>query len=110
MIHTLFWLLVAHFALDYPLQGDTTATNKNRHANTPLQKYVPWYYWMTAHAAMQAGAVELVTGSLALACAEFVAHWLIDYGKCERWFSIHVDQALHIGCKVLWLVSLWGLQ
>ncbi len=101
-----FWLLVAHFALDYPLQGDTTAREKNRHAKSPLQAHVPWYYWLTAHSVMQAGGVALVTGSVVLGCAEFVAHWAIDFGKCERWFSIHVDQALHLACKLLWLILL----
>ncbi len=98
-----FWLLVAHFVADYPLQGDTTAREKNRHARTPLQQHVPWYYWLTAHALMHGGAVALVTGSAALGAAETLAHWLIDFGKCERWFSIHVDQALHLACKALWL-------
>lgn len=99
-----FWLVVAHFVADYPLQGDTTAREKNRHAKTPLQTHVPWYYWLTAHALMHGGAVALVTGSALLGVAETAAHWLIDFGKCERWFSIHVDQALHIACKMAWLM------
>lgn len=99
-----FWLVVAHFAFDYPLQGDTTAREKNRHSDTPLQVAVPWFYWMAAHALCHGGAVAAVTGSVRLGCAETVAHFAIDFGKCERWFSIHVDQALHLACKALWLV------
>ena len=34
-------------------------------------------------------------------------HWLIDFGKCEKWFGIHVDQGLHVACKVLWCVLIW---
>lgn len=106
-----FWLLVAHFVADYPLQGDTTAREKNRHSTTELQKHVPWFYWLTAHALMHGGAVALITGSLTLGAAETLAHWLIDFGKCERWYSIHADQALHLGCKVVWLLfALGGLS
>lgn len=104
MIHLAFWLLVAHFVADYPLQGDTTALNKNRNARTPLQQHVPWYYWMTAHALMHGGAVALVTGSVELGFAETVCHWLIDFAKCEKVFGIHADQALHVACKVAWLL------
>jgi hypothetical protein len=103
-----FWLLVAHFVADYPLQGDTTAREKSRHSSTDLQKHVPWYYWLTAHALMHGGAVALVTGSVWLGLAETACHWLIDFGKCERWFSIHADQALHIACKAVWLVVVLG--
>ena len=105
LVHQLFWLTVAHFALDYPLQGDTTAREKNRHSDTPLQSFVPWFYWLTAHALCHAGAVSFVTGSVALGLCEFAAHWAIDFGKCERWYSIHVDQALHMGCKLGWVAS-----
>lgn len=99
----LFWLVISHFALDYPLQGDAVAVEKSRHSKSALQAHVPWYYWLTAHALMHAGGVALVTGSVALGGAELCAHWAIDFGKCERWYGIHVDQALHLACKVAWL-------
>jgi hypothetical protein len=38
--------------------------------------------------------------------AETVLHWLIDFGKCEKWYSIHVDQGLHLLCKALWFALL----
>ncbi len=107
---TLFWwMVVAHFALDYPLQGDTTAREKNRHSTTALQGFVPWYYWMAAHALMQGGAVACITGSVPLGVAETVAHFLIDFGKCDNWYSIHVDQALHMACKVVWVAIHCGI-
>ena len=31
-------------------------------------------------------------------------HWLIDFGSARAWFGITTDQALHVGCKVLWCV------
>jgi hypothetical protein len=101
---TMFSLLIAgHALVDFPLQGDATAVNKNRHAKTELQKHVPFYYWLCSHAIIHGAAVGLITGSIGLGIAEAVAHWLIDFGKCEKWFNIHVDQFLHILCKVIWL-------
>lgn len=104
----LFLLIAAHFALDFPLQGDTTAVQKSRHVSNPLAAAVPWFYWLTAHAVMQGAGVFLVTSSLALGLFETVAHWLIDFGKCERWYSIHVDQALHLTCKLTYVALLWA--
>jgi Protein of unknown function (DUF3307) len=99
-----FALLVGHAICDYPLQAGPMATEKCRRSASPLQRTVPWYYWLSAHAVIHGGAVYLITGSLFLGLAETVIHWLIDFGKCEDWFGIHVDQALHVGCKVLWCV------
>jgi hypothetical protein len=82
-----FLLLVAHAVVDFSLQGDTMAINKNPNSNTPLQKHVPWYYWLGAHAMQHAGAVALITNSV----------WL---GK----YNIHVDQFLHLACKITWLL------
>lgn len=103
LTHTAFCLVAAHFALDYPLQGDTTAVQKSRHTVNPLAAAVPWYYWAVAHAMMHGLGVLLVTSSLPLALMEVTLHGVIDYGKCERWYSIHVDQGLHIVCKLLYL-------
>lgn len=100
----LFLLIAAHAAFDYALQGDTVALNKNPNANTPLQKHVPWYYWLGSHALMHGGAVALITGSAWLGMAETVAHFAIDYGKCLGKYSIHIDQLLHVVCKVSWLL------
>jgi hypothetical protein len=61
---------------------------------------------MTGHAAMQALGVFAVTGSLGCALAEAALHWAIDAAKCERWFSIHVDQALHVACKLAYVAVL----
>lgn len=102
-----WWLLVGHLAGDYLLQSDTIASNKNPWAGTDLQKQVPWYYWMGAHAAMHGAVVTLVLGSVGLGVAETAAHFLIDLGKCRRWYGIHVDQLLHLLCKALWLAVVW---
>lgn len=101
----LFFLLVAtHCAFDYALQGDTVAVNKNPNSNTPLQKHVPWYYWLGSHAFMHGGAVAVLTGSFWLGMAETAAHFAIDYWKCQGKYSIHIDQLLHLLCKIAWLI------
>jgi hypothetical protein len=99
-----FWLLVGHAVMDYTLQTGPMPVEKCRKSTSEIQKAVPWYYWLSAHTLGHGGAVYLVTGSLSLGILETVVHWLIDFGKCEGWFGIHVDQALHVGCKVLWCV------
>ena len=102
-----FALLVGHAVCDYPLQAGPMAAEKCRRSATDLQRSVPWYYWLSAHALIHGGAVGLITGSLFLGLLETVVHWFIDFGKCEDWYGIHVDQALHVGCKVVWCVFLF---
>ncbi len=104
MLIVFFYLLVGHALADYALQGDSMAINKNRHAKTELQKHVPWYYWMSAHALIHGGAVTLITQSLWLGLAETFCHFLIDYGKCNRLFNINIDQLLHLACKISWFL------
>lgn len=96
-------LVAAHFIADFPLQTDAIAAGKNRNLGR-LKFGVNWWYWLTAHSMTHGVAVGLVTGNALLGTSEAVAHWLIDYGKCERWFGLHVDQALHLLCKVAWIV------
>ena len=115
----LLFLLAGHALMDYALQTDPMAVCKCRRSNHPLQQSVPWYYWMTAHALLHGATVGVLIRwgygdlwgdavwnlALGFAVAETIAHWLIDYGKCEKFISIHTDQALHVLCKVAW----WGL-
>lgn len=107
MITLFFYLVVAHAAFDYALQGDTVALNKNPNAKTLLQNSVPWFYWMASHALMHGGAVCIITGSVYLGMAEVIAHFIIDYCKCMKMFTIHIDQLLHVACKIIWLVVLY---
>lgn len=101
----LFWLIVAHFVADFPLQSPAIAVGKN-HRIERAHLGVPWYYWLTAHAATHAGAVAVVTGSVAFGCVEFVVHWLIDHAKCRGWTNIHADQWLHVACKVAYVIAI----
>ena len=110
----LFFLLAAHALMDYALQSETIATCKCRDCESPIAKTVPWYYWLTAHTILHGAAVGVVlhwfqygwNTVAAYALAETVLHWLIDFGKCEKRYSIHVDQALHIVCKLAWVALL----
>jgi hypothetical protein len=92
-------LIVAHAICDYPLQGDFLSKAKNRLNPIPG---VPWYQAMGAHCAIQAGAVALLTGSIALGAAEFCVHWITDNLKCENKIGFNADQALHIAAKAAW--------
>lgn len=103
-METLFLLLAAHALLDYPLQGDFLAKAKH-----PLDREVSaymgkgfWVHALTSHALIQGGGVAVVTGIWWLGLFETIAHWIIDYGKCMWRYSIHVDQFLHVLCKVVW--------
>ncbi len=103
-------LLIGHALCDYPLQGDATAKGKNRHSppyGIPQgQKPVAvWFHYLTAHALIHSGAVWIITLSPWCALGEFVAHWLIDFLKCENVTNPHTDQLLHIACKVLWAAT-----
>lgn len=120
MIELLFWLLVAHSLCDYPLQGEYLAAAKRRNSGHST----PWWIALTAHSLIHAGAVALITGSIALGLAEFVAHWIIDYLKCDGWLTglclrwakrypagwrergmyraFVTDQGLHVACKLAW--------
>lgn len=109
----LFFLLAGHALMDYSLQNDVMASCKCRKTTNPIQVAVPWYYWLTAHALLHGAAVGAVVSWVGygwhlvvwFAVAEAVLHWFIDLGKCERLYSIHVDQLLHVACKVV----IWGL-
>jgi hypothetical protein len=95
------WLCIAHALADYPLQGDWLAKAKN-----PTIAAVPyetiWPGALLSHAAIHAGAVKIVTGSWALAGAEFLVHTLTDYGKCRGYLTYNGDQAVHVCCKLVW--------
>lgn len=107
-IEMLFLLMLGHCVADFALQGDTMARGKNRNRAPdpslipPGQTFMPtWGYWLTAHAGIHSAAVYLVTGSTALAAMELVFHWLIDFGKCENLYGIHLDQFLHFYTKAI---------
>lgn len=97
---------MGHFVADYPLQTDFIAKHKGR--SNSLEA-VPWYYVLFGHAATHAFFVGIITQNVWLGIAELIAHFIIDFAKCEKYFSIHVDQAFHILCKVIWFIILLEL-
>ncbi len=104
---TFFWLLCGHAVADFALQSDAMAKGKNRHRKTeppPGAKYQPtWYFWLTAHSLVHAAAVALVL-DWRFGVAEFVAHWIIDFGKCENWYGVNADQTFHVALKLGWVL------
>lgn len=108
MIELFFRLLVGHAVADFALQSGDMARGKRRSYKVeppPGQTYTPtWPFYLTAHALIHGGAVYLATGSVMLGIFETMAHWCIDFGKCENWYGINVDQRLHLMCKIVWLI------
>lgn len=106
-LHLLFLLVAAHALCDYPLQGPFLSEAKNR--NTALGKMF-WPHALFAHAMIHGGAVLLLTGSIVLAALEVVIHAGTDWLKCEGRITLSTDQAVHIGCKLLWAALVtWGV-
>ncbi len=101
----LILLLAGHAVADYPLQGDFLARGKNHTAPIPG---FDWWIILAMHALIHGGVVALITGSPVLGAAETLLHFGIDYGKCEGRFGFRTDQALHVGCKVLWFALVAG--
>jgi hypothetical protein len=97
----LFLLIFGHALADYPLQGEFLAIAKNR--NTPLGKQF-WMHALPAHAMIHGGFVLLITSSIWLALAEVLIHGATDFLKCEGKISLNTDQAIHIGCKIVWAI------
>lgn len=112
-ITVLVLLLMVHFVLDFPLQGDTTALQKNPTTENSLAAAVPWTYWALAHACMHALGVFLVLSqvmspdiAVLAAMIELLVHAVTDWCKCLKFFSIHVDQGIHVGTKIVFAAVL----
>jgi len=107
-LHLLWWLIVGHALADFVLQSGAMAIGKSRHyQGAPGEP--PWYYWLTSHALVHGGVVGLITGSAGLGVAEFVAHWVIDFGKCEHFYGFNTDQLFHLICKFVWIAIMVGI-
>jgi hypothetical protein len=100
----LFWLFVGHALCDYPLQGKFLAKGKN-HKN-PISGFSTLLILFN-HAIIHAGMVAIITRSFFLAMLELVLHMFIDFLKCDERVGFKTDQALHYGCKVLYVVLMY---
>jgi hypothetical protein len=99
-------LLIGHALADYALQTDFMARAKNRHLTRAVSDAPPgtlWLYVLSAHAAIHAGAVWILTGCGWLGLAEFILHWLIDWLRMENRISFCTDQFTHLGCKAVYV-------
>ncbi len=108
-----FALVIGHAFADYPLQGEFLAKRKNHRRppdaesdGNPGSPNHLWFHCLTAHALIHAGFVWVITGVAFFGLLEFVFHWLIDFFKSEGWINFHFDQAVHLLCKLLYILLL----
>jgi hypothetical protein len=99
-----FALLIGHMFADYPCQTEFMALGKDHRRPRPLpgakgETRGVWVHCLTAHCLIHAGAVWVITGSMALALVETVLHWIIDFIKSAGLTNLHLDQFLHLVCK-----------
>lgn len=112
----IFKLFAGHFISDFPLQDPHMARTKNRHNKPepgdipPGQKITPiWYYSLTAHAFVHGAATYVATWNIYVALYQGLAHWIIDFLKCENVFGPHLDQRLHyVVLLVIWALVFGG--
>ena len=103
MIELLAKLIIGHFLMDYPLQGDHLAAAKNHRKPLPG---VPWWIALIAHSSLQAGMVWFVTGSKTMGLLEFFFHGVIDYAKNDDRLTYGQDQAMHLICKFAYVMAM----
>ncbi len=77
------------------------------HDKNPLKNPTGWWYAMSAHCLVNAGAVAAATGSIYLGVCEFGVHYITDIAKCLGFINRNVDQSIHIGCKLLWAACVY---
>ena len=104
----LWKLCVAHAVTDCFLQDPklfSVGFFKNPYnceANKTFREAGHWPYWLLAHGLMNGLGVAIATSSSGLGIAETLAHIFIDYGKMQKWYNVHMDQAFHLLCKLGW--------
>jgi hypothetical protein len=105
-------LVGGHAIGDFALQNDFVARFKARTDGNGqallLQGEVVWPIVLGAHSAIHGFFVGYITGSIWLGILEAIAHALIDYSKCAGKINFKQDQAFHLLCKAVWVVSLGG--
>jgi len=104
ILEIIFWLLVAHFIADYPLQTPEMGKYKNKKNNpTPPNgaKSVPvWFAYLTSHAFVHAGLSALIVGPIFGAMIGLI-HGIQDYMKCKIQYSPNLDQIIHISILII---------
>ena len=98
-------LLIGHVICDFTgLQGEFIANGKSR-----LTAYagIPFIFPLAAHALIHAGSVWYITQSKFLMSFEFITHFIIDFMKCEGFFTFVGDQVMHT-CVLVMIVILYS--
>lgn len=94
-------LLMVHYLCDFSLQNDFVAKFK---AIKVDGKHNPiWIHCLSAHCAIHALGVYLLTKSILLSLIMFFTHFAIDNFKCLGKITFNQDQALH--CAVLLIIT-----
>lgn len=100
----ILWVLLAHYILDYPLQGDFLAQTKGK-----------YWYSLLAHSMIYGLGIALVFKFLSVfamwkAIVLVLSHIIIDYKKVNAKDKnkalttyLYTDQALHIIINILLL-------
>lgn len=99
LLSVFFALMIGHAFADYVFQSELMSRNKRRKHNPD-----GWWATLAAHALVHGGMVLIVLASPLLAFFEFLAHFTIDFFRCEEKYSWQVDQLLHVWCKVSWII------
>ena len=116
------WLLIAgHCLTDTSLQPDAMAKGKNRNREIDWlrvpkgQKPMNLWIMHMCHHSMIHGLVTMsiiyfITRNFVFSCIlgiiEAISHWIIDFGKCDNWYSPIGDQLLHIGMKIWYVITI----
>ncbi len=106
VLDSLILLILAHFVCDFVLQSDRMAKEKVPGSDVTLS----WRWWLTAHASTHGLAVAMITGFPIFGVAEAFAHAGIDWLKGRFQFALALDQSMHVACKIIWIVLIYGLQ
>lgn len=101
-------LIAAHFVCDTVFQPPHVSQQKHPlWAKQRAYTQTTWPYVMIGHAATHAFAVYLITNSFLCFLLELWFHAHIDYLKCTGKFgtkhNMHIDQGLHILCKLFYV-------
>lgn len=98
---------MAHFLCDFALQNDFVANFKARYVGE--RKNDMWVWVLSAHCAIHALPVFLLTKSIGLSVLMFVTHFIIDLMKCEKKISFNADQSLHL-CVVGLITAIYAMS
>lgn len=96
-LNRLFLLLACHALADYPLQGEFVSKFKSSQSGSDM-----WPWILISHGLIHGLFVYLITGNIWFGLAEAFIHCLTDHLKCNGKINFHIDQSLHVFCKVVW--------